>query len=96
VGKPFALPVVTAADPRAAADWQAAVQVVEREAETKAVRLAAVANRVPQLTMTRASDYSEALVKYPQGDSTHPPQETAPAMGCVNRRIPLVQKAVQS
>ncbi len=45
----FALPVVTAADLQAAADWQAALQAVEREAEAKAERRAALANGAPQL-----------------------------------------------
>ncbi len=47
--EPFAWPVVTAADPQAAADWQAALQAVEREAEAKAERRAALANGAPQL-----------------------------------------------
>jgi hypothetical protein len=47
--QPFALPVVTAADPQAAADWQAAVRAVEREAEAKAERRAALANGTPRL-----------------------------------------------
>jgi hypothetical protein len=47
--EPFALPIVTAADPQAAADWQAALQAVEREAEAKAERRAALANGAPQL-----------------------------------------------
>jgi hypothetical protein len=47
--KPFALPSVTATDERAAADWQAALQAVEREAEGKAQRRAAVANGTPRL-----------------------------------------------
>jgi hypothetical protein len=40
---------VSAADPQAAADWQAALQAVEREAEAEAARRAAVANGVPGL-----------------------------------------------
>lgn len=47
--EPFALPVVTVADPQAAADWQAALQAVEREAEGKAERRAALANGTPGL-----------------------------------------------
>jgi hypothetical protein len=50
--EPFALPVVTAADPHAAADWQAALQAVEREAEAKAERRAAVAGGAPRLNRT--------------------------------------------
>jgi hypothetical protein len=46
---PFRVPVVTAADPQAAADWQAALQAIEREAEAKAERRAALANGTPQL-----------------------------------------------
>lgn len=46
---PFALPVVTEADPQAAADWQAAVQAVEREAEARADRRTAVVNGTPRL-----------------------------------------------
>jgi len=45
----FALPVVTAADPQAAADWQAALQAVEREAEVRTQRRATVADGAPQL-----------------------------------------------
>ncbi len=45
----FALPVVTATDPQAAADWQAALQAVEREAEVKADRRATVAGGLPRL-----------------------------------------------
>jgi hypothetical protein len=40
---------VTVADPRAAADWQAALQAVEREAGAESARRAAVANGVPRL-----------------------------------------------
>jgi hypothetical protein len=47
--EPFALPVVAAADPQAVADWQAALQAVEREAEGKAERRAALANGEPRL-----------------------------------------------
>jgi hypothetical protein len=47
--EPFALPEVNAADPQAAADWQAALQEVQREAEAEAARSAAVANGVPRL-----------------------------------------------
>jgi hypothetical protein len=47
--EPFALPVVSAADPQAAADWQAALQAVEREAAVRAERRAAVANGTPRL-----------------------------------------------
>jgi hypothetical protein len=43
------LPVVAAADPQAVADWQAAQQAVEREAEVKAERRAAQANGTPTL-----------------------------------------------
>jgi hypothetical protein len=46
---PFDLPTVTATDERAVADWQAAVQAVEREAEGKAHRRAAVADGAPRL-----------------------------------------------
>jgi hypothetical protein len=47
--EPFALPPVTAADPQAAADWQAALRAVESEAEGKARRQRAVANGTPRL-----------------------------------------------
>jgi hypothetical protein len=47
--EPFGLPVVAAADPQAAADWQAALQAVEREAEVKADRRAALAHGTPRL-----------------------------------------------
>jgi hypothetical protein len=47
--EPFALPAVTAADPQAVADWQAALQAVEREAEVKAERRATLANGTPRL-----------------------------------------------
>ncbi len=47
--EPFALPVVAAADPQAAADWQAAMQAVERETAAKAERRAAVADGTPRL-----------------------------------------------
>jgi hypothetical protein len=46
---PFALPVVTAADPQAAADWLAALQAVEQAAEAKAQRQQAVTNGMPRL-----------------------------------------------
>src|SRR5262249_34410021 len=49
VPRPFDLPAVTATDERAAADWQAALQAVEREAEGKAQRRAAVADGAPRL-----------------------------------------------
>jgi hypothetical protein len=45
----FAVPVVTAADPQAAADWHAAEQAVEKEADVKAERRAALADGAPQL-----------------------------------------------
>ena len=41
--EPFGLPIVIAADPQADADWQATLKAVEREAEAKAQRRAAVA-----------------------------------------------------
>jgi hypothetical protein len=47
--EPFSLPVAPAADPQAAADWQAALQAVGREVEAKAQRRAAVADGAPQL-----------------------------------------------
>jgi hypothetical protein len=47
--EPFALPVVTAADPQAVADWQAALRAVEREAEVKAERRAALTNGAARL-----------------------------------------------
>jgi hypothetical protein len=47
--EPFALPVVTATDPQTVADWQVALQAVEREAEGKAERRAALANGTPGL-----------------------------------------------
>jgi hypothetical protein len=47
--EPFGLPAVTAADPQAAADWQAALRAVEREAAVKAQRSAAVADGTPRL-----------------------------------------------
>jgi hypothetical protein len=47
--EPFALPVVTAADPQAAADWQAALQAAEKETAAKAGRRAALANGTPRL-----------------------------------------------
>jgi hypothetical protein len=47
--EPFALPSVTVANDRAAADWQAALQAVEREAEAKAQRRAAVADETARL-----------------------------------------------
>src|SRR5581483_4223088 len=47
--EPFGLPVVTATDPQAAADWHAALQAVEREAEVKAERRAVLANGTPRL-----------------------------------------------
>jgi hypothetical protein len=47
--EPFALPEVTAADPQAAADWQAALQAVEREATAKAQHRAAVVDGAPCL-----------------------------------------------
>ncbi len=47
--EPFALPAGTAADNQAGADWQAALQVVEGEAEGKAQRRAAVADGTPRL-----------------------------------------------
>jgi hypothetical protein len=46
--EPFGLPVLTAADPHAAADWQGALQAVEREREGKAQRQAAT-NGAPRL-----------------------------------------------
>ena len=49
VPEPFALPVVTATDPQAVADWQAAQQAIEREAEVKAERDAALVNGTPRL-----------------------------------------------
>ena len=48
--EPFALPVLTAADPQVAADWQAALQAVERDAEGRAQRQQAVSNGMPRLT----------------------------------------------
>ena len=48
IPEPFALPSITATDERATADWQAAVQAVEREADGKAQR-AAVADGTPRL-----------------------------------------------
>jgi hypothetical protein len=47
--KPFAVPVVTAADPQAAADWQDALRAVERDAEAKAQSRAAEADGTPRL-----------------------------------------------
>lgn len=47
--EPFGLPVVNAAHPQAAADWHAARQAVEREAEGKAERRAALADGAPRL-----------------------------------------------
>jgi len=47
--KPFALPVVTAADPQAVVDWQATLQAVARETEVRAERRAAVTNGTPRL-----------------------------------------------
>jgi hypothetical protein len=47
--EPFALPAVATADGRAAADWQAALQSVECEAEVNAARRAAVADGTPRL-----------------------------------------------
>src|SRR5215813_7136556 len=47
--EPFSLPVVTAADPQAAADWQAAEVAVTSEAEVKAQHRTALANGVPRL-----------------------------------------------
>src|SRR5262249_17231195 len=46
---PFELPTVTATDERAAADWQAASQAVEREAATKAERSAVMVDGAPRL-----------------------------------------------
>jgi hypothetical protein len=50
---PFALPSVTAADARAAADWQAALHAVEREAAAKAERRAVVVD--DSLRLNRAT-----------------------------------------
>jgi hypothetical protein len=47
--EPFALPVSAAADPQAAADWQAALQAVEKEAEGNARRQQAVDDGAPRL-----------------------------------------------
>jgi len=47
--EPFALPTGTAKDNQVQADWQAALQAVEREAEGKAQRRAAVADGTPRL-----------------------------------------------
>jgi hypothetical protein len=47
--EPFALPVVTVADPQAAADWHTALQAVEKEAEGTSERRAALANGAAQL-----------------------------------------------
>jgi hypothetical protein len=49
VPEPFGLPAVAAADSQAAADWQAALEAVEREAVVKAERRAAVADGSPRL-----------------------------------------------
>jgi hypothetical protein len=50
--EPFALPVPSRPDPQAAADWEGALQAVEKEAEGKAQRRAAVANGDPRLNRT--------------------------------------------
>ncbi|HYT87442.1 MAG TPA: hypothetical protein VEL76_01880 [Gemmataceae bacterium] len=47
--EPFGLPSVTATDERATADWQVALQAVEREAEGQAQRRATVADGTPRL-----------------------------------------------
>jgi hypothetical protein len=47
--EPFALPHVAVLDPQAAADWQAALRAVEREAEVKAERRADRANGTARL-----------------------------------------------
>ncbi len=47
--EPFEPSNVTVIDDQAAADWQAAVQAVERDAEGKALRRAAVADGTPRL-----------------------------------------------
>jgi hypothetical protein len=47
--EPFTLPVVAAADPQAAADWQAAEQAVRREAEARAEQRASLASGKPRL-----------------------------------------------
>src|SRR5215813_3400379 len=47
--EPFALRVVTVADPQAVADWQAALQAVEREAEARTQRRATVVDRAARL-----------------------------------------------
>jgi len=47
--EPFALPSVSAWNDQAAADWQAALQAVEREAELRAQRRAALEDGVPRL-----------------------------------------------
>jgi hypothetical protein len=47
--EPFAVPVMTAADPQAVADWQAALRAVGREAEGKAARRAALADGAARL-----------------------------------------------
>jgi hypothetical protein len=49
VPEPFALPVVAAGDPQAAADWHAAAQAVEGEARVKAEWQHAVTNSTPRL-----------------------------------------------
>jgi hypothetical protein len=47
--EPFGLPLATAPNDQAAADWQAALQAVEREAVVKAQRCVAVADGTPRL-----------------------------------------------
>jgi hypothetical protein len=47
--EPFALPVLAAADPQAAADWQAALRAAESKAEAKARRQQALNNGALQL-----------------------------------------------
>jgi hypothetical protein len=47
--EPFTLPIVTATDPQAAADWQAALRAVEKQAKVKAHRRAAVTAGTPTL-----------------------------------------------
>jgi hypothetical protein len=47
--EPFHVPVVTAVDPQAAADWQAAVHAVENEITARVQRQQAVANGTPHL-----------------------------------------------
>jgi hypothetical protein len=51
--EPFRLPVVTAIDPQAAADWQAAICTVEKQAEVKAQRQKAVS--IGEVRLNRAT-----------------------------------------